>query len=141
MKEEEETEETEEVKRLANIERNKQFLLEILIARDSVKRKKIIATCTEDQLNAVAEMLLNLINGTFYLSKNKRSTLTSSLKFAKKMTRKSISIKTRRELFKKYFSKFAGLLRLVLPVLLATLLHGAAGEDTADYTNGSGSGV
>lgn len=95
------------------IQRNYPFLRELLESSQE-KRKAIIETSTEDNINALTELSINLLEGHLTLTNDEKLELSKHKTFIRSLSRKDIPITQKK---KKLLSNCN-----ILPMLISPLL-------------------
>ena len=92
--------------KIDRIQQNRIFLTKIVLEPKKSERTKLLAVATNEELLALADILMNAENGNFYLSVTQRAKLKLKQKLVRQLTKPKLSHHRRRALFKKLHFKF-----------------------------------
>ena len=97
--------------------KRRDYLTLLANSKDVKRRKALLDVATKQEIDAISECLLNIVNGRVRISPSKIGKLKKIKRHLKDLTNKRCSFKKRKEILKQE----GGFLTSILPVALSVL--------------------
>ena len=106
---------------MENVRRHKAFLVAVATTQRPKDGRELIKSAKLKQLDAVCEILLNIVRGSVVLTDNLKRKAATYKTILRKLVKRCLKKVVRKQLFLKYFTIVRRLIVAALPVIGITL--------------------